>query len=188
MKRGTKRPDFWVRTDRVRATPTAIGVVLVEPAGEARDRLASAFGWEPDVVVAGMVDSVDQAPSALGSGATTGPSVVVFGPTRVADGSYADFVRAVRTALPHLRVVLYGIDGRDEDVTRALFVGVHGVVHLSASPEDVVAAVRDVTRGNLVLVKIPDWAPSEGEVDGQTSPQPDRPPTRLARTNIWGEH
>lgn len=64
--------------------------------------------------------------------------------------SKPDLIRGLLEALPGLRVILIGVDEKEEDFLNAVRSGVVGYILREASAMDVVNAVRAVARGETV--------------------------------------
>ncbi len=117
--------------------------------------LASLLATEPDIEIAGMVGTPDEAVAAAAAG---GVDLVLmdlrFGGTPgdgVAGGVEA--TRRIRKLdnAPHVLVVTnYSTDG---DVVGAVSAGAVGYLLKDSSPEELVAGVRDAARGESVLSK-----------------------------------
>lgn len=132
-----------------------IRILLADDHPVVRAGLASLLATEPDIEIAGMVGTPDEAVAAAAAG---GVDLVLmdlrFGGTPgdgVAGGVEA--TRRIRKLdnAPHVLVVTnYSTDG---DVVGAVSAGAVGYLLKDSSPEELVAGVRDAARGESVLSK-----------------------------------
>ena len=63
-----------------------------------------------------------------------------------------DVMASLKTTRPHLRIIVIGSGMDDETILRAIAFGAKGYVDATASPADLVQAIRIVSRGSV-------WAP-----------------------------
>ena len=63
-----------------------------------------------------------------------------------------DVMASLKTIRPHLRIIVIGSGMDDETILRAIAFGAKGYVDATASPADLVQAIRIVSRGSV-------WAP-----------------------------
>ena len=65
-------------------------------------------------------------------------------------GSKPDLIGSLLKAIPELRIILIGVDEKEEDFLNAVRSGVVGYIQREASALDVINAVRAVARGEAV--------------------------------------
>lgn len=101
-----------------------------------------------------VVGTANDVSSALEAGRTTRPDIAVVD-LRLGDGPDAqdgvELTRRLRAEHPGLRVLVLTMHADTVTAERALEAGATGYVLKDSDPEDVLAAVRQVSRGALVL-------------------------------------
>lgn len=118
-------------------------ILLVHPDRLFRDALATALAGEEGIVIAGSAPSVDRLRLDPGEGV---PDVVVLDlglPERTGLAA----ARAVRSALPGVRVLMTGCSELESDIVASLEAGAAGYVPAGASLDDLVRNLRAVARG-----------------------------------------
>jgi len=105
---------------------------------------------ESDMTVVGQVASPDALPGAL---AACQPDVVVAECLPVGSHGAAAFatIQAIRAARPQARILALDSRGAGEQFSLALKAGADGYLTREAAPDDIVAAVRGVSRGQTYV-------------------------------------
>lgn len=111
------------------------------------DGLAALFGTESWATVAGLARSAGEA---LATASRCAPDLAVVD-LQLPDLDGVELTRRLLAAQPHLRVVLLTMHAGQDAVLRGLAAGAAGYVLKDAEPEDVIAAVRQVARGGMVV-------------------------------------
>lgn len=111
------------------------------------DGLAALLGGEAWVAMAGVARTGAEA---LAVASRCAPDVAVVD-LQLPDLDGVELTRRLLTAHPALRVVLLTMHAGQDAVLRGLAAGAAGYVLKDAEPEDVIAAVRQVARGGLVV-------------------------------------
>src|SRR5215470_16620660 len=113
-------------------------VLLIDDHELIRNGLRRAFERDTEFSVVGEAGSLQDG---IATAEVTLPDVVVID-VRLPDGSGLDGVRALRSAFPHMGIVVLTMYASDEALLRALDAGASGFVSKDARAEDVLAAAR----------------------------------------------
>ena len=111
-----------------------------------REALARTLSKKNDISVLGAVPYSSQAIDQIIHSACE----VLLLDSIVAENRDLHLVRQVREIVPHLKVLLIGMEEEEELFLRAVRAGIAGYVLKEASATDVVAAVRSVASGEAV--------------------------------------
>lgn len=102
---------------------------------------------QPDIAVCGEADSI---PSTLIKIAECKPHVLVIG-LRLGAGDTVQFVRALKVQNPELLIVVYSAFEQSIFAERALRAGANAYVRKKGPKEELLAAIRDVLRGQVYV-------------------------------------
>ena len=128
--------------------PPEVRVILIDDHAALREPLAFMLGLEPDLVVVGQADSLEEARRLLGDAGEVDVAIVDLD---LPDGSGIDFIGDLRAARPQAMVlILTAFSGR-EQIAEAIEAGAAGIVHKSTRPQDVVEAIRRLYTGEQLL-------------------------------------
>jgi DNA-binding NarL/FixJ family response regulator len=122
-----------------------IRVLLVDDHASFRQPLAFLLAREPDIAVAGQAGSLAEARRML-----EGVEVAVVD-LGLPDGEGVELVRELRAANPRGAVLILTASLDRREHARAVEAGASGVLHKSAEIGDVIAAVRRLAAGELLL-------------------------------------
>lgn len=109
--------------------------------------LAALISDQPDMTVVGNVGSVAESGPAA---AELKPDVVLLD-FRLPDGTGADAAAAVRSINPTARMIFLTREDSDAARFAAVQAGASAFVHKSRAAAEVVAAIRDVARGKMLI-------------------------------------
>jgi DNA-binding NarL/FixJ family response regulator len=109
--------------------------------------LAALINKQADMRVVGTVGTVSESMTAA---AELNPDVVLLD-FRLPDGSAADAAAAIRSIRPASKVIFLTRDDSDAARFAAVQAGASAFLHKSRAAADVVAAVRDVARGKMLI-------------------------------------
>ncbi|MEU5860963.1 MULTISPECIES: response regulator transcription factor [unclassified Nonomuraea] len=125
-----------------------IRVLLAEDQAVIRHALATLLGLEADFEIVAAVESGD---AAVASAAVHRPDVAVLDIDMpgTLDGLAA--AAEIRARVPSCRTLMLTAYGKPGHLKRALAAQVDGFLLKTAPPEDLVSAIREVTRGGRVL-------------------------------------
>ena len=125
---------------------TAARVMVVDDHPVVRDGVALLLRSEPSLVVVGSAESgraaIERAPELA-------PDLVLLD-LRLPDMLAPEVVTALRGVLPAAKVVVFTAHGDHAGVAAALDAGAHGALLKDAAATDLVAALRQVLRGERV--------------------------------------
>lgn len=134
-----------------------LGVVVVDPLPVVRAGLALLIDDRPDTEVLAEAGTAEEALEALAR-VRRGTVVVLVG--LGLDGEHDSYwlIRAVRERYPGMAILAVGARAEPMAISRALFVGADGFVDKNADPVEFLQALREVARGEMVLVGPPsEW-------------------------------
>lgn len=137
-------------SERPRAEASGrIRVMLVDDHTSFRLPLAIVLGREPDVEVVAQAGSLAEAREILGSGDTEVDVVLVD--LNLPDGSGIDLISDLRAARPNAASLVLSAHSDPSQLARAIEAGAMGTAHKSASPMEVVEALRRLYAGDQLL-------------------------------------
>ncbi len=122
-------------------------IVLADDHPVFRDGLSGTVEAEPDLEVVGI--AADGA-EAVAAAAETQPDVVVMD-LNMPRLSGIEATRSIVTTSPHIAVLVLTMVEDDDSVFAAVRAGARGYLLKGAAPEDIVRAVRSVSRGEAVF-------------------------------------
>jgi DNA-binding NarL/FixJ family response regulator len=126
-----------------------IHVLLVDDHASTREPLAFMLEQEPDLTVVAQAGSVVEARRAIGAAdASVDVAVVDLG---LPDGSGEALIPVLRAAYPRAAALVLTYFSDRERLARAVEAGASGVLHKSASVEEVIEAVRRLHSGEQLL-------------------------------------
>ncbi len=122
-------------------------VLIVDDHPVFRDGLAGVIGSEDDLVLAG---SCADGSEAVEQARDLQPDVVLMD-LNLPGLSGIDATRQIVAATPHIAVLALTMVDEDDSVFAAVRAGARGYLLKGASPEDIVRAVRSLSRGEAVF-------------------------------------
>ncbi len=122
-------------------------VLIVEDHRVVAEGLAALINNQPDMTVVGNVGTVAECVSAA---AELNPDVVLVD-FRLPDGSGPDAAAAIRSIRPVAKMIFLTREDTDAARFAAVQSGASAFLHKSRAASDVVAAVRDVARGKMLI-------------------------------------
>ncbi|HEY6875893.1 MAG TPA: response regulator transcription factor [Candidatus Dormibacteraeota bacterium] len=122
-------------------------VMIVEDHRVVAEGLAALINDQGDMRVVGNVGTVAEVVSAA---AELDPDVVLLD-FRLPDGSGPDAANAVRTIRPAAKMIFLTREDTDAARFAALQSGASAFIHKSKAASEVVAAIRDVARGKMLI-------------------------------------
>jgi DNA-binding NarL/FixJ family response regulator len=126
-----------------------IRVLLVDDHASTREPLAFMLEQEPDLTVVAQAGSVAEARRAIGAAdASVDVAVVDLG---LPDGSGEELIPVLRAAYPRAAALVLTYFSDPERLAWAVEAGASGVLHKSASVEEVIEAVRRLHSGEQLL-------------------------------------
>jgi DNA-binding NarL/FixJ family response regulator len=126
-----------------------IRVLLVDDHATTREPLAFMLEQEPDLTVVAQAGSVNEGRRALArADAAVDVAVVDLG---LPDGSGEELIPVLRAAYPRAAALVLTYFSDRERLARAVEAGASGVLHKSASVEEVVEGVRRLHSGEQLL-------------------------------------
>lgn len=122
-------------------------VLVVDEFPMLRHGLIAFLNAQPDIVVCGEADSI---PSALIKIAQCKPHLLVIG-LRLGASDTVDFIKALKVQNCALLILVYS--GFEESIfaMRALRAGANGYLMKKADRDEMVAAISDITRGEIYV-------------------------------------
>src|ERR1700694_4796963 len=124
-----------------------IRVLIVEDHRVVAEGMAALINHESDMKVVGEAGSVADTFSAA---AELGPDVVLLD-FRLPDGTGAEAAAAVRKIRPEAELIFLTRAGSDAARFAAVQSGASAFIHKSKAASEVVAAIRDVARGRMLI-------------------------------------
>jgi DNA-binding NarL/FixJ family response regulator len=126
-----------------------IRILLVDDHASTREPLAFMLAREPDLTVVAQAGSFAEAGRAIAAtGAAIDVAIVDLG---LPDGAGEDLIPILRDANPDATSLVLTYFSDRERLARAVQAGATGVIHKSASFEEVVDAIRRVDAGEQIL-------------------------------------
>jgi DNA-binding NarL/FixJ family response regulator len=124
-----------------------IRVLIAEDEAMTRELLARLIDLEPDIEVVGQASNGKQA---VGLCRKLMPDVLLTD-IRMPDMNGIEATKLVKSEIPSIQVVILTIHHDDSNVFEAIKAGARGYVLKESPPEQTVAAVRAVARGEALL-------------------------------------
>ena len=124
-----------------------IRVLIAEDEAMTRELLARLIDLEPDIEVVGQASNGKQA---VGLCRKLMPDVLLTD-IRMPDMNGIEATKLIKTEMPSTQVVILTIHHDDANVFEAIKAGARGYVLKESPPEQTVAAVRAVARGEALL-------------------------------------
>lgn len=124
-----------------------IRVLVAEDEVMTRELLARLIALEPDIEVVGQAANGKQA---VGLARKLMPDVLLTD-IRMPDMNGIEATKLIKTEMPSVQVVILTIHHDDANVFEAIKAGARGYVLKESPPEDTVAAIRAVARGEALL-------------------------------------
>src|ERR1700682_5195949 len=124
-----------------------IRVLIVEDHRVVAEGMAALINHESDMKVVGGRESVADPFSAA---AELGPDVVLLD-FRLPDGTGAEAAAAIREIRPEAKLIFLTREDSDAARFAAVQSGASAFIHKSKAASDVVAAIRDVARGRMLI-------------------------------------
>lgn len=124
-----------------------IRVLIAEDEVMTRELLARLIALETDIEVVGQASNGKQA---VGLARKLMPDVLLTD-IRMPDMNGIEATKLIKTEMPSIQVVILTIHHDDANVFEAIKAGARGYVLKESPPEDTVAAIRAVARGEALL-------------------------------------
>jgi DNA-binding NarL/FixJ family response regulator len=124
-----------------------VRVLIVEDHRVVAEGLAALINQQADMRVVGNVGTVSESVTAA---AALNPDVVLLD-FRLPDGSASDAAAAIRSIRPASKMIFLTREDSDAARFAAVQAGASAFLHKSRAAADVVAAVRDVARGKMLI-------------------------------------
>jgi two-component system, NarL family, response regulator DevR len=124
-----------------------VRVLIVEDHRVVAEGLAALINQQTDMRVVGNVGTVSESVTAA---AELNPDVVLLD-FRLPDGSASDAAAAIRSVRPASKVIFLTREDSDAARFAAVQAGASAFLHKSRAAAEVVAAVRDVARGKMLI-------------------------------------
>jgi len=122
-------------------------ILIVDEHPLIRHGIITFINCQPDMAVCGEADSI---PSARTKLAECKPHLLVIG-LRLGTGDSLEFVKALKAEFPGLRIIVYSAFEETIFAERALRAGANGYLMKKAVKEEMLAAIRDVLRGQIYV-------------------------------------
>lgn len=122
-------------------------VLIVEDHRVVAEGLAALINDQSDMTVVGNVGSVSESISAA---AALDPEVVLLD-FRLPDGAGSDAASGIRSIRPAAKMIFLTREDSDAARFAAVQSGASAFIHKSRAASDVVAAIRDVARGKMLI-------------------------------------
>jgi DNA-binding NarL/FixJ family response regulator len=124
-----------------------IQVMIVEDHRVVAEGLAALINHQGDMRVVGEASTVAQC---IAAAAEFGPDVVVLD-FRLPDGTGADAAAGIRQIRPEAKLIFLTREDSDSARFAAVQSGASAFIHKSKAASEVVAAIRDVARGRMLI-------------------------------------
>jgi len=124
-----------------------IRVLIVEDHRVVAEGLSALINGQPDMKVVGNVGSVAECVTAA---AELNPDVVLLD-FRLPDGTGSDAASAIRGLRPTAKMIFLTRDDTDAARFAAVQAGASAFLHKSKAAAEVVAAIREVARGKMLI-------------------------------------
>ena len=127
--------------------PVKTRILVVDEHPLLRHGIIAFINCQPDIVVCGEADCI---PSARTKLAECEPHLLVIG-LRLGTGDSLEFVKALKAQYRGLRIIVYSAFEETIFAERALRAGANGYLMKKAVKEELLAAIRDVLRGQIYV-------------------------------------
>src|SRR5438034_6230679 len=134
-------------TGRIVSAKQATRILVVDEHPLLRHGIIAFINCQPDMVVCGEADCV---PSARTKLAECKPHLLMIG-LRLGTGDSLEFVKALKAQYPGLLIIVYSAFEETIFAERALRAGANGYLMKKAVKEEMLAAIRDVLRGQIYV-------------------------------------
>lgn len=124
-----------------------IKLAIIDDHALFREGLASIVKLEPDIEVAGMAGSVEEAIEVI---RTVKPDIVLMDFT-LPDGTGVDATRKVLEEHPDCKIIFLTMSDSDDDLFAAIRSGAKGYLLKNLNPSNLVTAIRSVQQGESAL-------------------------------------
>jgi DNA-binding NarL/FixJ family response regulator len=122
-------------------------ILVVDEHPLLRHGIITFINCQPDMIVCGEADCIASAQSKL---AECRPQLLVIG-LRLGAGDSLEFVKALKAQYPGLLILVYSAFEETIFAERALRAGANGYLMKKAAGEEMLAAIRDVLRGQVYV-------------------------------------
>jgi len=122
-------------------------IVIVDDHVLFREGLASIIRSEPDIEIAGMAGSVQEA---VDLSDAVQPEIILMD-FSLPDGNGADATRLILSQHPKCKIVFLTMSEEDEDLFEAIRSGAKGYLLKNMQPQKLVVALRSVQKGESAL-------------------------------------
>jgi DNA-binding NarL/FixJ family response regulator len=139
----------------MKASPSSVGVVLVDAHAVVRAGLGLLVASEPDIDVIAEAGTADEALSGLRRFRSRNRIVVVIGLEISGERDAFWLIRSIRDQYPTLPILACGGDIDGMTISQALFVGADGFVHKNTEPARFLEAIRRTAAGQVVMEGLP---------------------------------
>jgi DNA-binding NarL/FixJ family response regulator len=127
--------------------PVKTRILVVDEHPLLRHGIIAFINCQPDMVVCGEAGCIPSAKTKL---AECEPHLLVIG-LRLGTGDSLEFVKALKARHPGLRIIVYSAFEETIFAERALRAGANGYLMKKAVKEELLAAIRDVLRGQIYV-------------------------------------
>jgi DNA-binding NarL/FixJ family response regulator len=127
--------------------PVKTRILVVDEHPLLRHGIIAFINCQPDMVVCGEAGCIPSAKTKL---AECEPHLLVIG-LRLGTGDSLEFVKALKARHPGLRIIVYSAFEETIFAERALRAGANGYLMKKAVKEEMLAAIRDVLRGQIYV-------------------------------------
>jgi len=135
----------------VARTAAAINVLIVDDHASFRQPLASVLEHGTDIHVVGQAGTATEA-RALLVDLLVDPGInVITVDLGLPDGDGVDLIREIRALVSDVAALVITADDDPERLAAAVEAGAAGLIHKSAPPEDILAAIRTLGAGEPLL-------------------------------------
>src|SRR6266496_4127092 len=127
--------------------PVKIRILVLEEHPLLRDGIANLLNAQPDLLVCGQAGNIRDARNEI---AKCKPQLLVIA-LRLGTGDSLEFVKALKAERPGLLILVYSAFEEEIFAERTLRAGADGYVMKKAPKEELVAAIREILRGNIYV-------------------------------------
>ncbi|HEX3486027.1 MAG TPA: response regulator transcription factor [Micropepsaceae bacterium] len=120
-------------------------ILLVDDHPLVRESLASLINQQPDLAVCGEAESVKQALDYLSK---TSPDMAIID-LSLKESSGLDLIKTVKTAYPHIGMIVLSMHDERHYAERAIRAGARGYVMKRETTKKIIAAIHQVMAGKL---------------------------------------